>query len=92
MPLANISVVVGGARRVGVFGQYASLRLRLSAPLGKRRVWAQDLAGDHAVDITARVRVEGESITLPGRLIKEIGLSAATPGDLSEPGLILELR
>ncbi|HLW80384.1 MAG TPA: hypothetical protein VKU44_12385, partial [Terriglobia bacterium] len=91
-PLADITMDIGaGDSPVGVFGQYGSLTLTLTEDLGARRIWAQDLAADAAVDITARVARQGRSLTLPGRLVTEAGTSAAEPGDLSGPGLVLRL-
>jgi hypothetical protein len=92
-PLAAVAVELGATtERVGVFGRYQSLALRLAEGRSPARVWAQDLAGSRAVDVTDRVgRVDG-ALVLPGSLIEEIGLSARTPGDLSEPALVLKLE
>ena len=57
-----------------------------------QRVLAQDLAGDTPQDITRLVRVSGTRVTIPGTVIDRIGRSAATPGDKSDPGLVLVLR
>jgi hypothetical protein len=76
---------------VGVFGRYRSLTLRLSRAAAAFVVMAQDLAGDSARDITPEVKRHGNEITIPGRVIERIGLSAATPGDVSDPGLVLKL-
>ena len=89
-PLADVYIEIG-AGPVGVFGRYRSLTLTLPEDLGERRVWAQDLAGDQSTDITALVAKDGRKLTLPGSLIDSVGLSAATPGDLSEPGMVLKL-
>ena len=64
---------------------------RFHKSLGEFRIWAQDLAGDGAVDITSKVLVEGNKLVFPGELIKTVGLSAATPGDLSDPALVVEI-
>jgi hypothetical protein len=91
-PLADVAIDVGaGSQPVGIFGYYRSLTLFLSAPLGSRRVWAQDLAGEEAVDITGSVGHEENSIVLSGGLIRQVGLSAASPGDISDPGMVLVL-
>ena len=76
---------------VGIFGRYESLTLQYPAAVGKVRVWAQDLLSREAVDITARVRVDGSRLVIPGSVIAEIGLFAATQGDVSDPGLVLVL-
>jgi len=92
LPLAEVSLAIGDAARpVGIFGRYQTLRLRLSRELGQRRVWAQDLAGDKATDVTAEVQKQGASIILEGDLINRVGLAASSPDDVSNPGLVLKI-
>lgn len=76
---------------VGVFGRFRSLTLNYPSTLGKVKVWAQDLADSEAVDITSRVKVDGNRLVIPGSVIAEAGLSAATEGDNSDPGMVLKL-
>lgn len=78
---------------IGIFGDYESLVLEYkdNIPSGQVSILAQDLAADQATDITGRVKVEGNRLTIPGSLIREIGLSAATPGDQSLPGMVLQI-
>jgi len=91
-PLADITLDVGaGGSPIGVFGPFRSLGLRLSHELGSRRLWAQDLAGDVPTDITPHVAIRGRTLMLPGNLINSVGRSAASPGDISNPGLVLKL-
>jgi hypothetical protein len=93
LPLAAVTLgLAPETDRVGVFGHYERLTLRLGGGRRIARVWAQDLAGDVAIDVTDRVERKEGAVVLPGALIEEIGLSAATPGDLSEPGLVLKLE
>ena len=77
---------------VGIFGRYETLTLNYPSNLGKVRVWAQDLAADRAVDITERVSVDGSRLVVPGAVIAEIGLMAATEGDVSDPGMVLVVQ
>jgi hypothetical protein len=92
-PLAAVTVELGPkTARVGVFGRYRSLALKLTRGRSPARVWAQDLAGDQTVDVSDRVRRVDGTLVLAGSLIEEIGLSARTPGDLSEPALVLALE
>jgi hypothetical protein len=91
-PEADVSLKTGRITgNIGIFGYYKSLTLVLDQPVGEVRIWAQDLAGDSAVDITSKVLVEGNRLVFPGDLIKNIGLSAATPGDLSDPAMVVEI-
>jgi hypothetical protein len=93
VPLADVTIEVGdGTNPVGIFGKYCSLTLNLTVPPGSRRVWVQDLAGEEAVDITGKGSLGDKQIILTGELIDQVGRSAATPGDLSEPGLVLALK
>jgi len=92
IPHADVSVEVGDLpETVGVFGRYASLTLRSSQPVGHVRILAQDLAADASRDITPEVKIDGKQITILGNLIESLGLSAATPGDESDPGLVLRI-
>ncbi|HEX8914773.1 MAG TPA: hypothetical protein VF796_20645 [Humisphaera sp.] len=89
-PQADVTLDVGAlARPVGVFGEYASLTLVTKNDLAGRRVLAQDLAGDAPVDITGEVKVSGGALTVPGAVLRRVGLMAATAGDVSDPGLVL---
>ena len=57
----------------------------------KPKVLAQDLAGDKAVDITSKVKIEGCKLTIQGEIIRKVGLMASSPGDLSAPGLVIRI-
>jgi hypothetical protein len=80
---------------IGIFGRFHSLTfvfdqgVNLKSPV---KIVAQDLAGETPVDITSAVHVVDNQIEVPGDLIDRVGLSAATPGDKSEPGLVLVIR
>jgi len=90
MPPADVTVDTAGAKGpFGIFGHYRTLTLDFKRPLAGRRVFAQDLAGEKAVDVTHRVRIHGSALTIPGRLIDEIGRRDGTPADLSDPGMVL---
>ena len=77
---------------IGIFGRYHSLTLVFDKSVAGHRVLAQDLAGDIPQDITRLVRVSGDHVTIPGAVIDRIGRSAATPGDKSDPGLVLVIQ
>jgi len=55
------------------------------------RVLAADLAGGERTDITASCWRERDRLTLPGYLLAHIGRAQNASGDLSSPGVILEL-
>ena len=90
MPHSSVTINAGNAPGpFGVFGHYKSLTFEfLHAPSGKR-VLAQDLAGNEALDITAMTSKVGNSVTINGDLLRRIGLLAGTSGDLSSPGAVV---
>jgi hypothetical protein len=92
-PRAEVVLDAGNlARPVGIFGIYASLTLVGVDSLASRQIWAQDLNGEHPVDITGKVLIEGKRLLIPGNVIDQIGLQDATAADLSEPGMVLVIR
>lgn len=91
-PLANVTLTLEALRPlVGVFGRYRSLTLRTPGLGRAPKLLAQDLAGDTPYDITSRVSVTATEVVIPGEVIHEIGLAAASPGDISDPGMVLRL-
>jgi hypothetical protein len=92
-PKADVSLSVGEIpHAIGVFGVYKSLTLEFDTPIAPQHIWAQDIAGDKAVDIYNDLKIAGNKITLSGELIEKIGLSAATKGDVSGPGLVIVME
>ncbi|GAA4087265.1 hypothetical protein [Mucilaginibacter panaciglaebae] len=77
---------------IGIFGDYASLTLVLPQNIkaDDYKIWGQDLAGETPIDITKKIIVQNNRITLPGDVIRMVGLSAKTKGDLSDPGLVVK--
>ena len=93
MPSADVELHIGDAPGpYGIFGSFTMLTLVFERPLQGRRVIAQDLASEEAIDVTNRVRIEGRSLQLTEANLRSFGLRAATQGDLSSPGLVLALR
>ena len=92
MPEAHITLQVGNAPGpFGIFGDISSLTLVFDRPIDKQRVQVQDLAGNRVENIATQIS-RGERLQLSRSLIRKVGLSAATPGDLSSPGLVLALK
>ena len=77
---------------VGVFGDFGSLTLSLPPLWRVSQVLAQDLLADAALDITTRVNLNGSVVSIDGNVVTEVGTSARSDGDVSEPGLVLSLR
>jgi hypothetical protein len=90
-PLADVTIDAGKFDRpIGVFGEYASLTLATTSDLAGKRILAQDLAGNTPVDISGEVKEsDNGNITVPGPVIHRVGLMAAKPKDISDPGLVL---
>lgn len=89
---AEVSLNAGDLTgKIGIFGYYGSLKLTFNQNLSGKKIYAQDLLATKAQDITSKVTINGKTLTIPGSVIEEIGLSAATKGDTSDPGLVLQI-
>jgi len=89
-PRVDVTLKVGqNDQPFGIFGYYNSLTIQVSQPKKFSKILAQDLAGTTAEDITQEVVQNGNKFTIPGTVIERVGLSAATAGDKSEPGMVL---
>ena len=92
MPVCDVTLPVGDAPGpYGIFGHFASLTLALDKSFDGKRILAQDLAGDEAIDISSMVQIQGKGLCIPGDVIRRIGLHHSTPGDLSAPGLVIAI-
>lgn len=58
---------------IGAFGRFESLSIDFEEPLEGRRAYAQNMLSDTARDVTERVDLSGRRLTVPGRLMTEIG-------------------
>ena len=76
---------------IGLFGPLGDVTLKADMPKKNVRVLAQDLKGDKAIDITSRVDITNAGIVVPADVIRKVGLMAATPGDLSDPAMVLRV-
>jgi hypothetical protein len=90
MPASDVTLSVSDAGGpFGVFGHFHGLTLVFDRSLHGRRIFAQDLAGDEAHDISNEVLVRHRSLQIPGETIRRAGLRDRTPGDESAPGLVI---
>jgi hypothetical protein len=90
MPGCDVSLVASDARGpFGVFGYFDNLSIIFDRPLQGKQIVAQDLAGDEAIDISRSVQIRENTLRIPGEVIRNVGLSHATPGDLSAPGMVI---
>ncbi|MCL2287207.1 MAG: hypothetical protein FWC32_12705 [Firmicutes bacterium] len=74
---------------IGIFGYYGQLTLGFDKTVNGKKIYAQDLACDTAVDITKDVTVDDTRLTICGSLIRKISGSLAD--DKSEPGIVILL-
>ena len=88
-PLAEISIKCGNVAPVGVFGKYKSLTIQFPKDIKIQKVFAQDLAGSEAFEITDLIKRKHSSLIITGELLELAGLSAASAHDVSEPALVL---
>jgi hypothetical protein len=92
MPKCEVTLDVADAKGpFGIFGDFESVTFNFGSRIFTTRVMAQDLAGDHAWDITRDVQIRERSLHVSGAIIRRVGLQAATPGDVSAPGLVIVL-
>lgn len=92
-PRAAVTLDIATLERpIGIFGEYDSLTLVTTNALTGKKILAQDLAGSTPVDITSEVKVKDGRLTLPGAALHRVGLMAAKPGDISDPGLVLAVE
>lgn len=81
---------------IGLFGYFKEVCLLYPKNINKSgkhspKVLAQDLAGDTPVDITSEVSIESNKLTIPGEVIRRVGLMASSANDLSAPGLVIRI-
>lgn len=91
IPACKVTVMTGDASVIGIFGRYESITLETDLNTERMQILAQDLADEHAYDISEFVTVESGRITIPGDLIDSIGTAAQPEGDTSEPGLVIKI-
>ena len=91
-PLVDVTLAAGKLTGpIGIFGHYKTLTLTFDVPVSGRVILAQDILADQAKDITDQVTIKGNTVTLAGNLIEHIGLEKASPGDKSDPGMVISI-
>lgn len=88
IPCCDITAFADNAEKIGVFGEYNTLTLKTNLETVSK-VFMQDIASDFAYDITDDIIINQSSLTIPGKLIKEIGTEAQPESDTSEPGVLI---
>jgi len=92
LPASEVTLNVSDAPGpFGVFGDFDILTLIFDTNVQGKRILAQDLAGDEVIDISSEVQCSGTSLHIPGKVIRQVGLQKRTPGDVSAPGLVMDI-
>jgi hypothetical protein len=90
-PLADIVIGVDDVQApIGLFGSFERVTIRAAGITSASRIWAQDLAGDTPVDVTAQVTLESGSVAIPGALAGRL-CPRFNEFDDSRPGIVLTL-
>jgi len=92
-PRAKVSVSIKDASQpIGIVGHYKELVLAFPGSIqGVSHLWAQDLLAEKATDIKDQVTLQGNVLIINGSLIDRIGTSAGDAGDISVPGMVIQL-
>lgn len=73
-PPADIRVRGGSVcAPIGVFGSFDSLTVDFDEPTDGYEIYAQNLASDSALNVTRFIARSGASLTVPGKLMFEVG-------------------
>ncbi len=89
IPPARITLDLGAWRGpLAVFGPVGELRI---TGCGRQRLLARDLLGSEAMALPMEAYRSDGSITLAGGWLNRVGTAAASPGDPSGPGLLIDL-
>ncbi len=91
-PKADITIRCEKPTNIGVFGYYKSLQINFEPGNNWKQVFAQDLAGDKAIEITDLIEKTKTGIIISGDLLEITGTSAASKNDVSEPGVLIVLK
>ena len=96
---ADVEWEIGDADAfVGVFGYFDTLTLIYPQALSSGcRVFSQNLMDDEAEDITEKVKLDGNKLTIPGRVLMQIGAcnyAYREMGDrkMSDPMLLIKME
>jgi len=93
VPKANVTIEVGEHRGIfGIFGSFNNLVIQFEEKLGFKTIFAQDLAGKTATDITNKIIIKAHDLEISGEMIEKLGLFASNVDDISDPRLVMCLR
>ncbi len=76
---------------IGIFGEVNEVTVEFDKSVEDKKIFAQDLASDEAVDITKDCVVDKNIVKISGEVINRVGKSENCFGDESKPGLVIKL-
>lgn len=91
IPKCDVTINTNDSRMIGVFGEYRNLIMKTDIT-DIKRILIQDIADDHAYDITGSATVRKGEVIVRGELISKIGTSAQPNSDTSEPGIVVKIE
>ena len=90
-PSVNLNITQKIDMPIGIFGEVNQVNIEFDESVEDKKIFAQDLASDKAVDITSDCLVEKNVVKISGELISKIGKSENCFADKSKPGLVIKL-
>lgn len=89
--LADIEMKAEAEFPIGVFGYFGSLKIDFGENIEGKKVFAQDMLSDEAVEITDKVEIKGESLYISGENLRLFGSYSRPTNEQTDPSLILKL-
>lgn len=93
IPAAVTLQVEDIAAPIGVFGWFDTLTLQYADAIPKdAAVWVQDMLSDSSIEVTERVKTEGNALLFDGRDLRMWSKAARGEKDTSTPSLIICIK
>lgn len=75
---------------IGLFGSFYSLTIEYPTSVDDKRVYAQNLLSDEAVDITSEIFLSGVGVHIPGKIMTELMPHGSPEGEI--PAIVIQLK
>ena len=76
---------------VGIFGYFGSLTIDFGENIEGKKIFAQDLLGDTAEEVTERVEISKNKVYISGENLRLFGTAARPTEEQTEPSLLIKL-
>ena len=76
---------------IGVFGYFGSLKIDFGENIEGKKVFAQDILGDEAFDITDKVEIKDSFLYISGENLRLFGTAARPTSEQTDPSLIIKI-